>query len=731
MPAVPEGATLPDVQQQVGPLASVHANSPETMFGALAEGGQALAEGTQKFSDVYAQHAMQVAMLNNKAMSDTAYQGYLDEAGDLEAKFNMANRSVSQDDGIQRYNDYKASLEGLRQKYRGTLGNMMAQSLFDQDSRRMQGYMIMNGSRTIAQGVHTFNEAALKGTQATLMARAAASKDPAEQETIKQQIAASQYHWDTVEGLPEEAKQANILNATSTVDLSIINQRMKSDPEGAMTYYRDHQGEITAEHQGIIEERLDQALTVHGGYVAAQSALANLGAGQAQPGSAAAVVGGAAPPATAQGLTAPMKQIETGIVAAFPGTRVTNERRTAVQNAAVGGTANSAHLTGNAVDFHIPAGMSGPEFAAEIKKKFPQANVVYEGPGAAHSTAPHVHVQLGTAGLKGGAPGNEYMAGSAGAQLETLQAHAPSIFAAADANADAYAAKWGLDPIMVRYGAEQRVESEMNRQEYQLKQVTDAARQEVLSAIAAGQPNGQPISDMPTLLRLNPGLQNQIDQLPGSDRREVNNYLRQGANTLTDNRIQQWAMISGMSSDEVMALNPMDKALDLTNGQRTDLINIQRGLRTKAANAQEHDAKINTIVNNKIIHQGLVDAGIVDTNGQILDEQSYQVFVGRMMQKEEQYIAMHPTHKGAIPDQEMINMATPLISRRGATPNWKLGPIQLPFGGSEGEVPPQIPPDRYQALHDLWVQAHPGQGEPTAEQIGEGYERRRSMGLEK
>jgi len=729
MAAVPEGATLPSEQQQVGGVPSIHANSPETMFSALGEGLQSLGQSTEKFSDVMAQHAMQVAALNNKALSDQAYTSYLNDAGALEAKFQMDNRSVDPAQATTRYQDYVGQLEQLRQHYRGTLGNMMASSLFDQDSRRMQGYMIMNGSKTIAQGTHTFREAAFNGSQATLTARAAASQDPAEQEEIKQQIATSAYNWGRSEGLPEDAIKADILRRTSQVDMSIIDGMMKTQPENAWTYFQAHRNEMTVEHIGATEEKLDQALTVHGGYVAATQAMAGVGTATA---AAPAAMAGSAEHALPEGaphggLTPHMAGLEAGIMQAFPGTRPTSEGRTAGQNAAVHGAQDSAHMAGNAVDFHIPAGMTGQQFAEAIKEKFPQANVLYEGPGAAHSTAPHVHVQLGRQGMGG----NGYLPGTAGSQLDAIQGNAQNLFRAADQAADAYAAKYGLDPIMVRYQAEQKLQSDMNRMEYQFRQQEDSSKQNILTAISAGGQDGEPIGDLPTLFRLNPGMQDDYNNLTGSDRRAVQAYLRQGANTLTPGRQLQWEQISGMNSQQVMALNPLDPKLDLTTSQRTQLTNTQHHLREQAARQQEHDARIAPITSNKIIHQALVDSGIVDSDNTISDEQSYQVFIGRMLQAEDNWAAAHPTHKGAIPDQELINMAQPILARRGVqAPNQLFG-INIPFTGNKGETPPVIPPDRYEWLRQQYMKAFPDAGEPSAEQIGREYEHRRERGLER
>lgn len=120
------------------------------------------------------------------------------------------------------------------------------------------------------------------------------------------------------------------------------------------------------------------------------------------PGGAAAPTGPGPGPF---GLSPPMASLATGITGAFPGTRVTSGYRSVAANGAAGGVSDSEHMSGNAADFHIPAGMSGPQFAAQIKQKFPGATVLYEGPGAANSTAPHVHVQLPLGTAAAAAPG--------------------------------------------------------------------------------------------------------------------------------------------------------------------------------------------------------------------------------------------------------------------------------------------------------------------------------------
>jgi hypothetical protein len=701
MPAVPESATLPSVEQNVGPLAQIHSPSPETLGGAIGEGFQSLGKATGQASDMMAQQALRVASLNNKAMSDAAYTGYLNDAGKLEAQFQMDNRSVDPSQVQQRYTDYVGNLEQLRQKYRSTLGNMMAQSEFDQNSRRMQGYMIMNGSRTMAAGAHAYRQAAFEGSQKTLMDRAAATADPAEQEELKQQIANGAYAWGHSEGLPDDAIKADILDRTSAVDMSVIDGMSRTDPEGAMTYFQAHRGEMTAEHIGATEAKLDQALTIHGGYIASQQALSSFNAGQ---GSTAA----ARPAGGDHRTLAQIEHDESG------GRNIVNYRE---QRGERGFTASG---------YYQITDPTWREFAPpDVVAKYPRA---MNAPRAIQTQVATIMQQkTGNTRWAESAPSG-YMPGSPGAQLDNLQANAHSILQMADANADAYAKQWGLDPIMVRYQAEQRTESEINRQEFQVRQEEESSKQNILTAISAGDSNGEPLGDMPTLFRLNPGLQNDFNNLTGSDRRAVQSYLRQGANQLTPQRQDEERRLLGMDSQTYLQQNPMDPKLDLTTSQRTEMIHRQAALRQDVIKQQQHDARINTITSNKVIHAGLVDAGIVDSNNQISDPASYQMFVGRMMQAEEAWAAQHPTHKGPIPDQDMVNLATPLLARRGVQPPMQIFGINVPFTGSRGEVPAQIPPDRYGALHDQFVQQFGF--EPSPEQIGHEYELRRERGLE-
>ena len=78
-----------------------------------------------------------------------------------------------------------------------------------------------------------------------------------------------------------------------------------------------------------------------------------------------------------------------------PALRVTGRERSAARNRQVGGVPNSAHLTDNARDFGVGPGETLEQARERLAKAFgPKGyKVLLEGAGAAHSTAPHLHVE--------------------------------------------------------------------------------------------------------------------------------------------------------------------------------------------------------------------------------------------------------------------------------------------------------------------------------------------------
>ena len=101
----------------------------------------------------------------------------------------------------------------------------------------------------------------------------------------------------------------------------------------------------------------------------------------------------AASPALPQGRYG--SEIEREALSLDPSLRVTGRERTAARNAQVGGVPGSAHLTDNARDFSVAPGETLEQARARLEKTFgPRGyKVLAEGAGAAHSTAPHLHIE--------------------------------------------------------------------------------------------------------------------------------------------------------------------------------------------------------------------------------------------------------------------------------------------------------------------------------------------------
>lgn len=103
--------------------------------------------------------------------------------------------------------------------------------------------------------------------------------------------------------------------------------------------------------------------------------------------------GGVAPPASGAVSPAQFDEIAASVV---PGIVKTSGQRSPAKNAAVGGVANSYHLTGEASDYVPPTGMTMDTLAQTLRQAMPGAQVINEGD--------HVHVEPASRQTRGGDP---------------------------------------------------------------------------------------------------------------------------------------------------------------------------------------------------------------------------------------------------------------------------------------------------------------------------------------
>lgn len=164
--------------------------------------------------------------------------------------------------------------------------------------------------------------------------------------------------------LPPEAREKYKAMVKSYLDVNI--ETLKKDGDWAK-YSSDDRARLTAQ---IVKDGRKQA----------KEDLFDTGGGKSPAGPetapAAAPVPNSAIPTVTPG---------SNLFDGFPGVP-SSVRRTPKGNEKVGGVANSDHLSGDAVDFMPPAGMSMRELEAEARKYFPGMYVLNEGD--------HVHVRI-------------------------------------------------------------------------------------------------------------------------------------------------------------------------------------------------------------------------------------------------------------------------------------------------------------------------------------------------
>lgn len=141
---------------------------------------------------------------------------------------------------------------------------------------------------------------------------------------------------------------------------------------------------------------------------------------QAVPSPSQEVAAPPAPPPLAQALATPFhsgdaKNAAVNLFGVDPAHVFTD--RTEAQNKASDGVPDSMHLTGQAVDFPLPPGMTPDQVKAQwIAAGNPLTEFLYEGAGHANSTAPHIHIGWRPKGGQAGDP----LAGQQTAQAASL-----------------------------------------------------------------------------------------------------------------------------------------------------------------------------------------------------------------------------------------------------------------------------------------------------------------------
>lgn len=142
MPQVPY-SPVPQVQQQVNPVAGVHIDAPAAAFGGASAAGLGhLGQATTGVGDEMFKRAIALQQLDNDTQAKQADSDYMISAGDIHAKFG----ALQGQDAVKAYPKYSADLKAERERIRESLPNDMAKKMYDSQSLSTMGRSIFNGA---------------------------------------------------------------------------------------------------------------------------------------------------------------------------------------------------------------------------------------------------------------------------------------------------------------------------------------------------------------------------------------------------------------------------------------------------------------------------------------------------------------------------------------------------------------------------------------------------------
>lgn len=517
---------LPSERAQAGPTGPVSVNAPAEAFGAnvVGEGLEKLGQTSQQVSDQLAQRAQQLQGLTNKAHADDASSGYMVDGYSQLDRFReeLPAAIAKGSDPIALAHEFSTSLESQRQKTAVGLGNLAAQDMFNQDSRRVQAYIVSQANSAALTGQKDFivksNTSAVKAQQQLIgdnfanpyqiMAGAMA---------IRQHYAAigTTLGWT----FDEEDFQTRV--AVSAALKPVILHTAASNAIAA---------------DKMVTEYGDKKLLLPEDEAALHGALLNPVKAQGAAQISNALIGNVslAPSGGGVGLS------PASVSQAFPGATMTSGLRSPEHNAAVGGVANSHHLEGTtaapgAMDFVPPKGMSMGDFATNLSLQFPGHAILNEGD--------HVHITA-TSG------GHAIAMGAASANpITTLEARLPSILQHADQQSAAFAAAHNIDPDEMKQAVEAKVESEYNRVKFAYVGQNAATQSNLLALIEGGPDGSGPQVNSADQLFTFPGAVDAYKQLQPQQQQALGRAMNANANEYSTPRILNRAELVGKMQD--------------------------------------------------------------------------------------------------------------------------------------------------------------------------------------
>jgi hypothetical protein len=237
------------VQADAGPLPLQQLQAPASAFGlgVLGAGAEKIGQAVGQAGDAIAQEAIAMAHLNNRADADVAYSQHIVDGNNIVDAF----KQLPDHQAMANVQGFAKQLDDRRQEIRKTLTNPEAQSMFDQDSRRMQGvltgqiysYGHAANERYLGQAYKTKNESIMAG----------ALRDPTNDEAYDHAVAdlaKSDGQYLATKLDPETAQLAHMENV-STLATRRAEMLAVRDPVAAEAFVNSHKQDFGSSEKAI------------------------------------------------------------------------------------------------------------------------------------------------------------------------------------------------------------------------------------------------------------------------------------------------------------------------------------------------------------------------------------------------------------------------------------------------------------------------------------------------
>ncbi len=251
MPQVPYSGA-PQVAPISAPTPRYTADTPPTAFGTnVAQAIEGLGQAAQGAGNELFARGLAMQDLYNHSQAEEADAKYMQQAGDLHAKYS----ALQGKDAVDAYPKYMQDLQDVRKSIRDGLPNDMARKLYDSSSLSVMGRTIFNGAGVAAAAnkKYAIDSVSSKIQEQTNLA--ATSGNPADVEAARANLRRLSQQRSALLGHDPDSAEEQQRTINSSLDFHVIDHMARSDPFKAADELEKRKGGMTAQDY-------DRALTI-------------------------------------------------------------------------------------------------------------------------------------------------------------------------------------------------------------------------------------------------------------------------------------------------------------------------------------------------------------------------------------------------------------------------------------------------------------------------------------